>query len=134
MRPYYGHTYNDAIAQLGVGGTALSVEESDVIDIISIDRQTGHAILTISDHLDWSDSIQHQTILQTKLNAYLAFVESGQILENYPDAAGRSIVFKIVLKFKPNRGGREFLSKAQRIIESAGFTLRYELFAESYDN
>ena len=92
----------------------MSVEESGVIDIISIDGQTGHAILTISDHLDWSDSIHHQTILQAKLNAYLAFVESGQILVNYPDAAGRSIVFKVVLKFKPDQGVENSSSKLKR--------------------
>lgn len=53
----------------------MSVEQLDVVDVISTDRETGHVILTISDHLDWSDSVQHQTILQAKFNKYLAFVE-----------------------------------------------------------
>ncbi len=112
----------------------MSVDNFDVIDIVSIDKRTGDAILTVSDHLDWSDSIQHQTILQTKFNAYLAFVESGEILTRYPYVAGRSIVFSVVFKFRPDRAGREFLAKAQKVIESAGFCLRYEVFAESYDN
>ena len=112
----------------------MSVEQLDVVDIISIDKQSCHAILTISDHLDWSDSPDHQTVLQTKFNAYLGFVESGKILESYPDAARRSIAFKVVFKFKPDHAGREFLIKAEKVIESAGFSLRCEIFAESSDN
>ncbi len=118
----------------GWEGGGVSVDDFDVIDIVSIDKRTGDAVLIVSDHLDWSDSIHHQTILQTKFNAYLAFVENGEILKRYPDAAGRSIVFSVVFKFRPDRAGREFLARAQKVIESAGFCLRYEVFAESNDN
>jgi len=58
----------------------MTVEETNVVDLISTDRKTGDIILIISDHLDWSDSTGHQQILQAKFNAYLAFVESGEIL------------------------------------------------------
>jgi hypothetical protein len=37
----------------------MSVEQTDVVDIISTDRETGQVVLTISDHLDWSDSVGH---------------------------------------------------------------------------
>jgi uncharacterized protein DUF6572 len=66
------------------GRSPMSVEQTDVVDILGIDRETGHVVLTISDHLDWSDSARHQIILQKKLNRYLAFVESGEILEQIP--------------------------------------------------
>jgi len=112
----------------------MSVEQSDVIDVISIDKTTGHVILTISDHLEWSDSVQHQMILQAKFNKYLAFVESGEILEGYPDAKHGPVAFKVVFKYKPDQEGWKFLDRAKKVIESAGFTLRHEVFAESYDN
>ena len=64
----------------------MSIEQTDLIDIISIDRLTGETILTISDHLDWSDSEAHLLLLQNKLNRYLAFVESGEIFRSYPKA------------------------------------------------
>jgi len=108
----------------------VSVEQLDVIDVASIDKETGHVILTISDHLDWSDSVQHQTILQAKFNKYLSFVESGEMLERCPDAKDRPVVFK----YKPDQEGWRVLTRAKEVIESAGFTLRNELFAESYDN
>jgi len=50
----------------------MSIEQGDVVDIISIDKDTGHVILTISDHLEWSDTFKHQMALQAKFNKYLA--------------------------------------------------------------
>jgi Family of unknown function (DUF6572) len=105
----------------------MSIEETDVVDIISINRMTGHVVLTISDHLEWFDSVAHQLLLQSKLNRYLAFVESGEILESYPDSKDRSVVFNVAFKFPPDESGRAFLAKATEVIESAGFSLRHEL-------
>jgi hypothetical protein len=112
----------------------MSVDQLDVVDVVSIDKETGHVVLTISDHLDWSDTTAHQTTLQAKFNKYLAFVESDEILSRYPDAKGRPVAIKVVFKYRPDEDGSRFLARAREVIESAGFTLRHELFAESYDN
>jgi hypothetical protein len=110
----------------------MSVEDLGVVDIATIDRQTGAVILIVSDHLDWSDSSEHQRVLQAKLNKYLAFVESGEILERYPRAIGRPVVFKVALKFPPDEGGTEFLSGARETIRAAGFDLIYKVSAISH--
>lgn len=112
----------------------MSVENADVVDIISTDKRSGDIHLTVSDHLDWSDSTGHQVLLQAKLNKYLAFVESGEILERYPHTKGKRIALKIVFKFKPDAEGRKFLTKAKKIVESAGFGFTCEIFAESFSN
>ncbi len=112
----------------------MSIEQTDVVDIVSTERMSGNVVLTVSDHLDWSDSTAHQLLLQSKLNRYLAFVESGEILESYPKAKDRPIVFNVVFKFPPDDAGREFLAKARRIIESAGFTLRDEISTGAHFN
>jgi hypothetical protein len=112
----------------------MTVENSDVIDVIGIDNKSGEVILTVSDHLDWSDTVQHQLTLQKKFNAYLAFVESGEILERYPDSKGKSVAFRVVFKYQPEKQGQQFLERARLVLESAGFKLRWELFAESYGN
>jgi hypothetical protein len=94
---------------------------------ISTDRLTGDVVLTISDHLDWSDSTAHQVLLQSKLNRYLAFVESDEILESYPNAKGKPIVFSAVFKFSPDASGRSFLTRVKAAVESAGFQWRRKL-------
>ena len=105
----------------------MSIEETDLVDIIGTERMTGNVVLTISDHLDWSDNSAHQLLLQSKLNRYLAFVESGEILQSYPNAKERPIVFSVVFKFPPDEAGRVFLARVRPIIESAGFSLRHEI-------
>jgi hypothetical protein len=112
----------------------MSVEQSDVIDFIGTDRLTGDVVLTVSDHLDWSDSTAHQLLLQTKLNRYLAFVESGEILETYPSAKGKAIIFNVVFKFPPDPSGRAFLIRVKAAIESAGFRWHDEVFTGSHNN
>ncbi len=106
----------------------MSIEQTDIVDIISTDRTNGQVVLTISDHLDWSNSTGHQLLLQAKLNRYLAFVESGEILQSYPDAKGRPVVFKLVLRFPPDEHARVFLAKVKQIVESAGFSWHDEVF------
>ena len=111
----------------------MTVEQSDLIDILSLDA-LGFVVLTISDDLDWSDTVSHQHILQTKLNRYLAFVESGEILESYPDSRGKAIAIKVAFKFKPDQAGEDFLFKVNQIVQGAGIQFRHEVFAASYDN
>ena len=105
----------------------MSIEQTNVVDFISTDRWTGDVVLTISDHLDWSDTTAHQLLLQAKLNCYLAFVESGELMQSYPRANGSAVVFKVVFKFAPDDGGRAFLARAREVITSAGFALRDEV-------
>jgi hypothetical protein len=112
----------------------MSVDEPNLIDILSFDPARRETVLTISDHLDWTDTIGHQEILQRKLNSYLAFVESGELRQKYPEAQDGKICLKIVLKFKPDKEGLLFLNRAQKVVESAGFRLEHQLFAASYDN
>ena len=112
----------------------MSVEETDSVDVISVDKQTGEVILTVSDHLEWSDNIKHQIVLQAKLNSYLQFVESGEILERYPKAKDRRVVFRVVFKFAPDQEAKQSLARARQVVESAGIGVRYELFAASHDN
>ncbi len=106
----------------------MSVEQLDVVDVISTDPN-GCVILTISDHLGWSESTQHQMMLQAKLNRYLAFVESGEILEKYPDAQDRSVAIKIIFKHQPDEEGLQFLFRAKEVVDSAGMCLQHEVFA-----
>jgi hypothetical protein len=109
---------------------ALSVEKFNVVDIVIVDPKTDRVVLTISDHLEWGDTVGHQTILQGKFNAYLAFVESGEILQAYPDAKERRVTFRVVFKYCPDPEGEQFLLRARKVIEEAGFELRTELFGD----
>jgi len=112
----------------------LTVENESVVDIISTKPDGVTVVLTIRDHLDWVDTSQHQVVLQNKLNRYLAFVESGELLEAYPTPKGCAVEFKIVFRHQPDTAGRVFLINAKQVVESAGFTLHTTVFADSIVN
>src|ERR1039458_2083474 len=101
----------------------MSIDQPDVVDIVRHDRITGQGVLTIRAEWDWSDSTAHQLLLQSKLNRYLAFVESCEILQSCPNAKDRLVALRVVFRFQPDEAGRAFLAKARAIVESAGFSL-----------
>lgn len=104
----------------------MGIQQTQVIDIVAVDDETGEVFLTIIDSLEWSDtSTEHLVLLQEKLNTYLSFVEGGQILRDFPAAAGRPIRFDIAFQYPPLGEGILFLAKAKEIVEEAGFSFRY---------
>jgi hypothetical protein len=105
----------------------MAIDQPKVIDFIGVDKITGNIVLTISDHLDWEDSPRHQMILQEKINCYLAFIESGEILETYPDAEARIPVITVMARYSPDSGGQQFLSKAKSVLHSAGILFEFEV-------
>lgn len=109
----------------------MSVEESNVVDAIGIERTSGNVILTIADHLDWVDADAHEIKLQAKLNAYVRFVESGEILDAYPKARGRVVVFDVVLRVPPTARANDFFDRVRQVLADAGFELRTRVMPEA---
>ena len=87
----------------------MSVIDKNVIDFASIRPATGEAVLTISDHLEFGDENRLEA-LQAKINSYLAFVESGEIFQEYPSAKDRAIAIEIALKHAPDEQGLRFVN------------------------
>jgi hypothetical protein len=109
----------------------VTLLESVSIDAIGLDRQTGHVIMTIADGLDWEDEEKHLLLLQGKLNVYLRFVQSGEILESYPQAEGRRITISVVLRCPPPPIGLEFFQEVEKRIAPLGLQLRTKVEPDS---
>lgn len=103
----------------------MSVNQTDIIDVIST-TPDGMVVLTISDHHSW-DETWHLQLLQDKINAYLQFIESGQIFDDYPNAAGRELIIETVMKFEPNQEAISFLEKAKEIITKTGTCFQWRV-------
>jgi hypothetical protein len=109
----------------------MAVTDPKTIDLIGIDKTTGDLVLTIADHLAWTDSVMHQQVLQEKLNTYMAYLESGEVQEHHPEWADRKRRISVVLKYGPDEDGRRFLNAVERIIANAGYGFSVEVFAAS---
>src|SRR5436305_2027486 len=105
----------------------MAVDDPGTIDIIGVERATGNIVLTISDHLDSADSEHHQSALQDKVNAYLRFIESGELLEHRAEAAGKHVVVRVVGKHRPDEAGALFLDHVRAVLKDAGFGFRYRI-------
>lgn len=90
----------------------MSLDDTQVIDAIGTETESGIVVLSIIDGWDWDEEIAHLEALQSKLNAYFEFVDSGQIIDAYPDATGRSLRIDIITKFPLPHRAEEFLEKA----------------------
>jgi len=101
----------------------MSVSDIDIIDLISTDP-SGNIVLTISDHLEWDEELEHILLLQNKINNYLKFIETKQIYTDYPTAKGKNIIINICAKFLPNDSADQFLEMARQTVQSVGLDLR----------
>lgn len=110
----------------------MSVDQTNVIDAIGVDIQTGAVFLTISDQIEWTgNDNEHLMQLQDKLNTYLRFVESGEILQVYPDAKGRAVVIDVVCKYLLSEPALNFFSQVSTIVNGAGIKLQYRQIGSS---
>lgn len=103
----------------------MAVNDQGTIDIVSVRERENEVVLTISDHLDWTNSADHQQVLQSKLNTYLQFIESGDLMRQYPDSQARQVVLRVVGRYKPDLEGSRFLEKVRRFLADAGYQLRF---------
>jgi len=111
----------------------MSIDQTDAIDFATIDKASGDLWLTISDHLSWEENEgNHLILLQSKLNAYLRFIESGEVFKKVPDAKGRGIVINLVGKFPLSQKADLFFGKARAAVEGAGFRLEFSLVRHNF--
>lgn len=109
----------------------MSVEQTNIIDLVALDVEMGRLVLTISDHLEWfEDCTEHLLVLQEKLNAYLRFVESGEVLLSHPKAKGKPILIDVIMKHPPTFQGVKFLEDVRILVEGAGIMFNYRVFHE----
>lgn len=104
----------------------MSIEQTNVVDFISVDRESGDVLLTISDHLQWGgESIAHLDLLGEKVASYVQYVENGQIYRHNNDYVGRRIVINIVQKYSGGDEADKYLLSLKGILASRGIGLRW---------
>ncbi len=94
----------------------MSVEQTNKVDQIAIDEDSGKVILSIIDPLEWDGEDLHLFTLQEKINSYLALITTGEIYTAQPDAKGRKFVIEAIFKHQPHEKAQEFLAKVKDIL------------------
>lgn len=102
----------------------MPLENDEVVDAVGIENRTGAVVLTLMDSWDWAEPEVHLQALQRKLNAYFAFIESGELLKQYPKANGRKIVIALVTRFAPPLSSVQLLAQAAHASTQLGAEFR----------
>ena len=103
----------------------MSVSDTGKVDAFT-PGNPGEAILFVFDHLDWDNPGEHLHLLQEKINAYLAFIESGQYKELAPGQTFDKFVIRVTSLHKPPDSVGGYLDAAAKQIEQFGVRLEIE--------
>lgn len=105
----------------------MTIEQENVIDIIAVNEEKKYISLIISDHLEWDEENEKLLLLQNKINSYLAYIETGQIYEQYPDSKGLDFHIVLTCMYEPSSEGLKFLRLVTPIVEEAGFYFEWSV-------
>jgi hypothetical protein len=99
------------------------VEFAHVIDLIAEDQNTGEVTLIMLEQRPWDGSELRLFQLQEKINAYLSFALDGEMLEAYPQFAGRKLRLQLDCVGYPDNDVVGFLSMVRDQIAFQGINL-----------
>lgn len=104
----------------------MSVEDPLVVDAIGEDSDVGRLVLTISDHLPWSDG-DHLALLDEKIRGYVGFIESGQLRERFNSGKeAMPVEIRLVCKHRPDDAAVSQLDAIRVAVERRGIMFRHK--------
>ncbi len=102
----------------------MAVHETSIIDIVSIGNEDTVS-LTISDHLDWTNTESHFAILKEKINSYCQYIENGQLYDEYPETRDRRPIIRIIFVYPPTAEAGNLLKRIKSLLNQEGFVLNW---------
>jgi hypothetical protein len=87
------------------------LEHPGVLDALAHDTRADKVVLAIYAMHPWTGEDFQLYQLQEKLNAYVSFVLDGELQENFPDLAGKSVEIQLRTLHDPDAKVLEFISR-----------------------
>lgn len=106
----------------------MALLHANVIDALSEDEETGVLVLSLLDEREWSDVAGHWDLLCSKLDRYLNFLASGEVLDHYPAFEGGPFRIEVVFRFEPPDEIVEALGKSQAFVAAQGHGLAWAVY------
>jgi hypothetical protein len=73
------------------------MQRHSIVDAVAHDPKTDRAILAMSETRSWSDGREALLFdIQEKLNAYIAYVDQGQLVRDYPRLEKKKVEFRLI--------------------------------------
>ena len=103
----------------------MSLENTEIIDALGTDASNGQIVLTIIDNWNWNGQRAHLVALQSKLNAYFAFIESNQIAEIEPAWREKGVRLEVIFKHNPSQDAIALLKTAEFVARPLHLDISY---------
>lgn len=108
------------------------MEQTEVIDVIAR-SDDGRCILVMTEMRPWVDGSEQLMELQSKVNTYIACVESGAVREVIPDADPAHITFQLDTLYPPEGMGAQLVEQLAGFVhENLGIQLVVNVLPEEY--
>ena len=108
----------------------MSLDNPAVVDFLGTLPDRSAVVLTLVDDWDWTDEMRHLRGLQRKLDAYFAFIESGELFVAYPDAVGIGVVVELISRLPIPKPGLALLEVASKVAAGLPAELTYRVVAD----
>lgn len=110
----------------------MAVNNLKVIDGIGTNKEQDVIMLLLCDHLPWEGDtapkvVDHLLLLQNKINAYVAFLESGQYKEKYPMLDVKMAVIDIRFQYDIPKTCEQFLQTVQDRLGELGIKIEVHI-------
>ncbi|MBQ6555729.1 MAG: hypothetical protein IJR45_07260 [Firmicutes bacterium] len=112
----------------------MALSNVDVVDATSISVQEKRVLLTIVDDISWDvepeEKKKHIKLVETKINNYLKYVRSGQVLDNYPEAVGYGVAIVIQCQYPITKKVKEIYEKIADSLKQFDILFGYFIVAQ----
>ena len=92
----------------------MGLADHDTIDFVSLDPTGDWVVLSMVEDRDWGTRGEQLPDFQAKVSTYLTFALDGELVERFPDAAGRRIRFRLHYEHELTARERDFIDIIRR--------------------
>jgi hypothetical protein len=89
------------------------LEHPGVLDALAHDTRADKVVLAMYELRPWTGEAFQLFQLQEKLNAYVSFLLDGELQENFPDLAAKSVEIQLRTLHDPDAKALEFISRVR---------------------
>ena len=115
----------------------MALSNLNVVDSTSISNEQKRVNLIIVDDISWDttpdEKKKHIKMVEKKINNYLRYITSGQVLDDYPESVGYGVTIVIQCKYPITVKVREIYSKIAETLRKKDIIFGYFIEPQADD-
>ena len=112
-------TREQMVAEFGEPG----VENAKLLDLITVDAESGKVVLVMYERRPWGASAQQLRQIEEKINRYMGYALDGFLVEHHPEHEGKAVQIRLECAEAPHGEAAAFVAAARHAIEEHGLEL-----------